>query len=1322
MNISDGKICLTVGKSGCDKMNQSRSNIESISYSELHEDVNCEHIREVAPIEKMVEQSSGPRPARFNTFIRRQLPKSSEEKEAELVEYYRQHPFRANPILFEFDPRPDSQLRRPLPKSTKEKEEELMEYYRQHPIRAKPIRFQLHSELDGDSSNDTDNDPDTQFMISTSTQQSPFHCRSRDRVSRNDPDHEFDPRPDSHLRRPLPKSTQEKEEELMEYYRQHPIRAKPIRFQRHPELEVDSSNDDDNDPDSQFMRSTSTQQTPFCCRSKDRTSRNDHDRGTNIDSIFRKLSSADTDVRRSETAPQPSHLHVNERIQKGSGCTINQQQDEKTDRQTEQFGTNRRNDMKPFQLASVTRQQTNLALKNQQQKDEEEKLNQTLHQFRPLDGDRQTNENDENSRKYSDYNNKRVYNQTVENDESIILHKKWSAPRRKNKIRLNSGLPGVLVDTTHNTPQSIEVIYTEGNLSKKLPNNKQQSQPFELASVARHQIYQKQFEDKIRQQESEQKKLAEFRALEWNPQLFEYHHDKQKYLQCKKRAYPPNSVNFEKSLKVHTFSERCRSNTTSTEPFGLHSIKRHQSYQREFYKKIKNEKRWNQPPLSSYIRPTSYWTSILKLASSGTNRTTPRSTKKSSSRKFSSPPSPVTHRAPPSGETTQPETAANGQLRNFERKSNVSAYIDPSLATSATLASFEENTRPTRLGRVNVSIFYMMFLFLLLSTFRVFNTFVVQTYFDPDEFWQTMEPAYCHVFSRNVSKCPGFTWEWERRAPDAQALNIIEASMLGPVRTYLSIVPVYLYYWVTKRFQIDTLWSISRGPMILNAITVAAPVDLLTWYCATWLLPRNGSPHQNSTLALWCLFCSLTSWFNGYTLVRTFANGQETLLLILALACISPEFIGNIDRKYYTTRTCICFLLGGLAVSIRFTAIAAFIPIGIILAMRCKSALSAIGFLFGTCATFGISGIGIAATVDRHFYGFWTIPFLGNFHFNAILNFADLYGSHPSHWYLTAGLPALTGALLPFVVYDFYQFSVARNSSNGRRNLWVVIICYVAVMSFNAHKEFRFILPILPLICIICGNHIGSVFRGNNKEKSTKVRTSILISIFVGANFIALLFLGLFHQLGPVAVNRSIAEYSKILYESNPQRFKNVSIHYLTGACHSTPLLSHLHIPAVNFEDNMWHLDCSPDCRSDPKRKCEYERFDSDPLKFLQDKYFPCSTSSRLFYNTCLASLSDSPRPIPDFIVTLARYSNQVKQALSTERFEEIARYPLQINGIRLPHLEDPNINANNVDPMNDFRKITFLYDTVKVSFEDVVLLSRHEGLFGQCQAATCPN
>jgi phosphatidylinositol glycan class B len=188
--------------------------------------------------------------------------------------------------------------------------------------------------------------------------------------------------------------------------------------------------------------------------------------------------------------------------------------------------------------------------------------------------------------------------------------------------------------------------------------------------------------------------------------------------------------------------------------------------------------------------------------------------------------------------------------------------------------------------------------YLWFAAFRVLNVYFIQSQFDPDEYWQNLEPSYCHVFWEAKESCPGWTWEWKRRPAQTEIhsfFDMLLSGLDGPVRSYASIVPTLVFYSVIKRFGLDSSWMVSRGPLILNAILVAATTDWSIWYMSRWISPlssRKQTPQQDlndrKSLAFWCTHCSLTSWFNAYTLVRTYSNSIETVLLSVSIALCSP--------------------------------------------------------------------------------------------------------------------------------------------------------------------------------------------------------------------------------------------------------------------------------------------------------------------------------------------------------------------------------------------------------------------------------------------------
>jgi phosphatidylinositol glycan class B len=174
-------------------------------------------------------------------------------------------------------------------------------------------------------------------------------------------------------------------------------------------------------------------------------------------------------------------------------------------------------------------------------------------------------------------------------------------------------------------------------------------------------------------------------------------------------------------------------------------------------------------------------------------------------------------------------------------------------------------------------------LYIALCVFRIANALYIQTQFDPDEYWQILEPAYCEAFPER--QC-AYTWEWKKRAGDHGPWWM--RSLEGPIRSYLSILPTYIFYILAKKWEWDhLLWVIPRGPLLVHAVLVAAPADLATWYMGGWTASTKDITTRRM-LSACCLLCSITSWFNGYTLIRTYSNSLEVMFLTVGIALVSP--------------------------------------------------------------------------------------------------------------------------------------------------------------------------------------------------------------------------------------------------------------------------------------------------------------------------------------------------------------------------------------------------------------------------------------------------
>lgn len=312
----------------------------------------------------------------------------------------------------------------------------------------------------------------------------------------------------------------------------------------------------------------------------------------------------------------------------------------------------------------------------------------------------------------------------------------------------------------------------------------------------------------------------------------------------------------------------------------------------------------------------------------------------------------------------------------------------------------------------NPRSFNLTKLYFILAIFRLLNAWLVRTQFDPDEYWQTLEPAYCAVLSRSSEEC-ALTWEWTRQPSELDlhelhaemehSLSVLDRvslilrhAMHGPIRSYVAVLPTIVFYRFIRFIQSLSFLSLSeknvtflvrKGPVLLHAILFVAPTDLSVYYITKIVY---GCEYK----ARYALLASITSWFNGYALIRTYANSVECALCTLSFALLCDIIFKNTQterkRKTQIIKLILAMFLGGLSVAIRFSSVAFWIPVGLLFCYLSESmflsfALSLVAALLGLLASLIIDKSMYPSTLN------FVFPSLGSFHFNVILGMSLFY-------------------------------------------------------------------------------------------------------------------------------------------------------------------------------------------------------------------------------------------------------------------------------------------------------------------------------------------
>ncbi|XP_024976970.1 GPI mannosyltransferase 3 isoform X3 [Cynara cardunculus var. scolymus] len=324
----------------------------------------------------------------------------------------------------------------------------------------------------------------------------------------------------------------------------------------------------------------------------------------------------------------------------------------------------------------------------------------------------------------------------------------------------------------------------------------------------------------------------------------------------------------------------------------------------------------------------------------------------------------------------------------------------------------------------------------------------------------------------------------------------------------------------------------------------------------------------------------LTNWFMFYCITRTLSNSLETVLTVVSLyywPCL--RVYSSNDPPVSRTWA----LVGAaIACAIRPTSAIIWVYVGL---MELYVSCNKLKFIFLEVVPIGSTVLGLTFLLDRLMYGSWVLVPLNFLKFNFLSSGGDYYGTHPWHWYFTQGFTVMIFTFLPLMVVGIIQ---SKHWKLSGLILWVL-----GLYSVLGHKEFRFVLPVLPIALAFSGYSLAMLSQQHSSgTKSKKARDSrtksswkIQAAVFflLATNLPMAVYMSMVHQRGTEDVMNYLA---KEAYHGNLK-----SILFLTP-CHATPYYSTLH---QNLP--MRFLDCSPsEVKGIPD---ESDRFMMDPMGFI---------------------------------------------------------------------------------------------------------------------------
>ncbi|TGO59229.1 hypothetical protein BELL_1256g00020 [Botrytis elliptica] len=448
---------------------------------------------------------------------------------------------------------------------------------------------------------------------------------------------------------------------------------------------------------------------------------------------------------------------------------------------------------------------------------------------------------------------------------------------------------------------------------------------------------------------------------------------------------------------------------------------------------------------------------------------------------------------------------------------------------------------------VNIQTAKDIWTFLLV--FRIFNSFLVKTFFQPDEYFQSLEPAWELAFGEGSGAW--ITWEWHYQLRSSLHPTLFAAAY------YLIDKPMELVNFFPQ-FRAEVLAVL---PNIIQAIFAAA-CDYYTWKMAEKMYGL-GSRTGYVTLLM-----SVLSPWNWFCSTRTFSNSLETSLTITALyfwpwdmEINSGEKIKEGTKDASTTSTSrgvfqttesvnhlrYSLLLAGIACILRPTNLliwfCVIMPIimSLIPGVSPKTTKSPIPqdyiILLREAILCGSIILIISAISDRLYFGEWTFPPYQWLHFNISQNLAVFYGKNDWHYFFSQGLPLLLLTYLPFTILSIFKTYTPSTIPNPEftSNLQTILTQITGVMIFVlstiSHKEVRFIYPLLPILLLLTAPSITSFFTRETQiptgdPSKSKIETNTirkpLLTILILLNIALAAYTTIIHQSAVISVTTFI--------------------------------------------------------------------------------------------------------------------------------------------------------------------------------------------------------
>ncbi|KAF1921977.1 Alg9-like mannosyltransferase family-domain-containing protein [Ampelomyces quisqualis] len=573
-------------------------------------------------------------------------------------------------------------------------------------------------------------------------------------------------------------------------------------------------------------------------------------------------------------------------------------------------------------------------------------------------------------------------------------------------------------------------------------------------------------------------------------------------------------------------------------------------------------------------------------------------------------------------------------------------------------------------------------IFAPLLAFRIVNALTLRTFFQPDEFFQSLEPAWQLAFGHSSNAC--ITWEWR-----TQLRSSLHPALFAVV-----------YRVAAALAHLCGLHLPARADLLLATpkATQSIFAALLDYY--TWKLAEKAYRRRSRT-ALAALALSVASPWQWFCSTRTLSNCIEATITTIAIYYWPWHWPGTAGQNKTvhqaqsqnaelhlgsTPELRLSLLLAALACILRPTNalvwLAVFVPAFWQASNRLRSVLVREILICGSVV------LVCSLACDRVYYGFWTLPPLRFLYFNIAQSLAVFYGRNRTDYYFTEGLPLLLTTALPFAVVGLTQAlrgkdlqhstapgnqstrSASDNPDDATRRrvsnhlAWACIVTTLS-LTLISHKEVRFLYPLLPFLHVLAAGPLTTFLPANGPPTRKAV-----IAFLLATNLLIGGYASTYHQRGVIDVLTHLRHKHEArntlsnLTQSVPNTVTNTTVGFLMP-CHSTPWRSHLIYPEISA----WALTCEPPLHIPLSERSTYldeaDEFyiNPGPASWLRDNMQSLETIRSTGSRSARYWMTQDPkykakyrRAWPQNLVFFEHLEDELKEVLRGTRYRECWR------------------------------------------------------------------